>query len=149
MNKKNATKIFYTAIFLMPTFVLADVDIKLNCKLLINQSFNSGATERNTRNVVVEVLQIANYLSIITNDNDLGSVGTKKTPTVESIENFSDSNKWDLTTITSREGRITRTSIQIDRNTGLMTYYQDFNKGRIIVNANGNCEKIDTSKKKF
>ena len=96
-----------------------------------------------------EVLQTASYLGIVTAGSDLKSIVTAKTSSLESVQNFSDLNKWHLSDITSREGRITKTTIMIDRNTGLMNYYEDFNQGTILVDANGICEKIDASKKKF
>lgn len=148
--KKFSAKGFYLSVFfLLPNFSYADVDIKLNCRLIINKVFPSGASERNTKNVVVEVYQTSNYLSILPNDVDMASAGTKSNTYTVSVENLSDSNKWDVTTTYSREGRVTKVSIQIDRNTGVMTYYADFDKGRIVTDANGNCEKVDTAKKKF
>ena len=148
--KKFSARGFYILVFfLIPNFSYADIDIKLNCRLTITKIFPSGAPERDTKNVVVEVYQTSTYLSILPNDVDLGTAGTGRNPTTVSVNNLSDSNKWDVTTTTSREGRVTRVSIQIDRNTGVMTYYADFNKGRILTDANGACEKVDTTKKKF
>lgn len=140
---------FYISLILLPHFCYADVDIKLNCRLTINKNYISGTTETNTKNVVVGLYQTPKFLSIMPNDVDLSAVGDGKFPESVSVNNFSDANKWDLTNSRSIEGKAIRTSIQIDRNTGFMTYYHDFKNGAIVIDANGICEKIDTTKKKF
>ena len=131
------------------TNTYANTDIKLNCILTISMNHSSGTTERNTKNVIVEILQTSSHLSILPNDSDVAAVSTRKLSSTDTVNNLSDSNRWDLTNIRTREGRVTEVTIQIDRNTGLMKAYQNFNQGRIIVDASGNCEKVDTSKKKF
>lgn len=131
------------------TDTYADTDIKLNCRLTITVNQSSGATEKNTKNVIVEVVQTSRYLSILPNDFDVGAVATRKLADTDIVHNLSDSNKWDLTNIRNREGKVTEVTIQIDRNTGIMKTYLNFNQGRIVTESSGNCEKVDTTKKKF
>lgn len=131
------------------TNTYADTDIKLNCRLTITVNYSSGATEKNTKNVIVEVYQTSSHLSILPNDTDVGAVATRKISSTDTVTNLSDSNKWDLTNVRTREGRVTEITIQIDRNTGLMKSYLNSNQGRIVIESSGNCEKVDTTKKKF
>ena len=140
--------LFFVLFFAIPKFSYADVDIKLNCRMTITVNFRNGEVDKDTKNVITEVFQKTNLITIVFN-SDLISVGSVKSPLIVSVNNLSDSNKWELENVMSREGNITKTSVQIDRNTGVLAYYSDSNKGRAITNANGICEKIDTSKKKF
>jgi hypothetical protein len=140
--------IFLALFFAFPRFSYADVDIKLNCRLTITVNFRNGAVDKDTKNVITEVYQNNNLLTIVFN-SDLQSVASVKSPSVVYVNNLSDSNKWELENVSSREGNNMQTSVQIDRNSGVLTYHSDFNKGRAVTDANGICEKIDTSKKKF
>jgi len=146
--KFSANFLFFVIIFSLPKFSYADVDIKLNCKVTITVNFRTGAVDKDIKNVITEVFQNKDLITIVFN-SDLISVASLKSPLIVSTNNLSDSNKWELENVMSREGIITQTSVQLDRNTGVLAYYSDSNKGRAITNANGICEKIDTSKKKF
>jgi len=146
---KDSQKIFFM-LLLAPIISYANVELKLNCRLQIYTDSDSGASERKTRNVVMEVYQSVESISILPNDDALNPVTTNKNPFNISTNNYSNANKWEITNIDSLEGKKNiRVSIQIDRNTGAMNYYSDYNKGQFITRANGNCEKIDTTKKKF
>jgi len=150
MKNYNPRKIVYLAsLLLFPAISIADVDIKLNCKLRISIRDSSG-TEINTRNVVVEIYQNSRLLTIIPNDVDFAAVGSNTRSNTVSVLDQSNTNMWSLeNTRYSSAGHKVTTSIKIDRNTGVLTYFSDFNEGRVLATANGNCEKIDTTKKKF
>jgi len=150
MKNYNPRKIVYLAsLLLFPAISIADVDIKLNCNLRISIRDSSG-TEINTRNVIVEIYQNSRLLTILPNDVDLTAVGSNVLSNTISVLDQSNTNMWNLVkTHRSSIGHKVTTSIQIDRNTGIMTYLSDFNEGRVLTTASGNCEKIDTTKKKF
>jgi hypothetical protein len=77
-------------------------------------------------------------------------VTTGKTANTISIQNYSDDNKWSLSNTTkSRQGYVAITSITIDRNSGKIFYFRDFRDGQLVIEGQGNCKKVDTTKKLF
>jgi hypothetical protein len=128
--------------------VQAQVDIKLNCTLTVIHTFSSGNREQESIKVILDVFQNNKHLAILSSSNDMASVTTIKRPSIESIVDVSDDNKWNLTNTTVGDKTAT-SQIIIDRNTGQIFYYRDFNNSSISTKGDGTCFKIDKSKKKF
>jgi hypothetical protein len=103
------------------------------------------------------VFTITEYPSkkfIIPTSDNFSSVSTVVFPDVLSINDFSDSSKWDISVNQKGivEGSVINTSIRIDRNTGQIWYSRTFpaeNGITISEDGIGNCEKINMKKKKF
>ncbi len=148
---KRKTIIFF--VFLYPIFCFGqNVDIKLSCQLTLTSRHISGSVERDLVTEIYEVYQTNTFLSIIpTSDSGkLGSVSTSKSPNTISIENESKQNKWHLKTISKDKlGSVFETSINIDRNSGNIFYYQNYDFGKLVTEGRGQCQKIDTLKKLF
>jgi len=131
-----------------------DIEIKLSCQLTLVNSYITGLKERSTVEEILEVTQYKKpeYLAIIpaSDSGTLASVTTGKTANIISIQNYSDDNKWSLSNTTkSRQGYVAITSITIDRNSGKIFYFRDFRDGQLVIEGQGNCKKIDTTKKLF
>jgi len=127
---------------------IAQTEIKLDCRLDITLSFISGRVEKESKNVIIVVTQDSDYLGIYPYESRLAPVDNKRNSDTINIQNLSNNNKWELKTKTLNS-YIMDITISIDRNNGLLDYYSNFDKGGILTNAHGYCQKIDTSKKKF
>ena len=131
-----------------------DIAVKLGCQLTLVNSYITGLKERSTVEEILEVTQYKKpeYLAIIpaSESGSLASVSTGKTANTISIQNYTDDNKWSLTnTVKSSQGFVATTSITIDRNSGKIFYFRDFRDGQLIIEGQGNCKKIDTTKRLF
>jgi len=131
-----------------------DIEVKLNCQLILVNSYITGHKERITVEEIFEVTQYkkSEYLAIIpvSDSGLLASVISGKTPNTISVQNYSDDNKWSLTnTVKSGQGSVSKTSITIDRNSGKIFYFRDFRDGQLVSDGQGNCKKVDTTKKLF
>jgi hypothetical protein len=139
--------------FLYPIFCLSQtVDIKLSCQLSITKRYSTGAVERESVKEILEIYQRDTLLSIIplSDSGVLGPVTTANLPNMISIRNESNQNKWHLNNIrTSQSGVATETTITIDRNSGSIFYFRNFESGRIVSDGQGQCQKIDPSKRLF
>ena len=147
-------KIIIFFVFLYPIFCFGqNVDIKLSCQLSLTSRHISGSVERDLVTEIYDVYQTNTFLSIIpTSDSGkFGSVSTQKHPHTISIENESNQNKWHLKTTSKggKSGKVSVVSINIDRNTGNIFYYVNFDFGKIVEEGRGQCQKIDISKKLF
>jgi hypothetical protein len=140
---------------MMPLICIGqDIEIKLSCQLTLVNSYISGLKERSTVEEILEVTQYKRpeYLAIIpvSDSGSLASVTTGKTSNIISVQNYSDDNKWSLTnTVKSSQGFAATTSITIDRNSGKIFYFRDFRNGQLVIEGQGNCKKVDTTKKLF
>ena len=140
---------------MMPLICMGqDIEIKLSCQMIFDRTFMSGTKERSTVEEILEVTQYKRleFLSIIPigDSGTLGSISTRNTGNVISVENFSDDNKWSLSNTTkSSEGHVAKTSLTIDRNSGKIFYYRDWRDGRLVIQGQGNCKKVDSTKKLF
>ena len=144
-------KLFLVAFLVIPNqHAIAQVDLKLDCRLNITTNFNTGRVSREIKNVIVEVLQYKEFLGIFPDEVNLSPVDTKTYPYTKLIKNSSNENKWELKNINSTpNSSIFEVTISIDRNNGLLNYYSNFDNAKILTNVNGYCDKIDASKKKF
>jgi hypothetical protein len=101
---------------------------------------------------ILEVYQSERFLSIIPSSDygALGSVSTGNQSNTISIKNESNQNKWHLNNIIrSQSGAETETAITIDRNSGSIFYFRSFDSGSLVTNGQGQCQKIDSSKRLF
>ncbi len=131
-----------------------DIDIKLSCQMIFDTTFISGTKERSTSEELLEVTQYKQkeFLSIIpiSDSGTLASISTRNTGNVIAVQNLSDDNKWSLSNTTkSSEGYIAKTSLTIDRNSGKIFYFRNFREGRLVIEGQGNCKKVDSTKKLF
>ena len=130
-----------------PAFAL---EVKLLCSIKLTTAFPSGDVERENFTDVIDVIDNNNGVFITQQASKLASLNTIKSPRTLSLDNYSDSNKWNIeVTRQARTGQIVRTSITIDRNTGILFYSKDWDRGKIVDSATGSCEKIDVTKRKF
>lgn len=126
-----------------------NVNIKLNCQLSLTRTFNDGKKDNETINEIFEIYQNGKFLSIIPGSDNLQGLTTQKFPTTISIMNFSDENKWGLQSKSKNNNEWLDITVSIDRNTGRISYRQDYQKGLIITDGQGNCKKVDTTKRLF
>ena len=130
---------------------LAQVDIKLSCTLTMTSSYSTGHKEQEIQTEIFDVSQSKGFLAILSTSADFASLSTQKRGIVIDAVDLSDDNRWHLTnTIKNKiNGKLSTHQIIIDRNSGQIFYKSDFEEGRLMKQGNGNCSKIDTSKKKF
>jgi hypothetical protein len=127
----------------------ADIDIKLNCQLSVTRTFQSGFVEQKVQKLIFDVYQDKNFLSIIPNNNDFISVSTNLSKSKIYVFNSSNENRWELLNNFTINLKNSNAEISIDRNTGDISYYANFQEGRLITEGTGTCSKIDTKVKKF
>ena len=155
--QQNLTKILSKKIIIFFGFIFSifcfgqNVDIKLSCQLSLTSRHINGTVERELVKEIYQVFQNNTILLIFANSDSgkLGSVGTSKNPNTISIENESNQNKWHVKTTNKHNSGVFVTSINIDRNSGDIFYYQNHDFGKLITDGQGQCQKIDTSKKLF
>jgi hypothetical protein len=139
--------------FLYPFFCFSqNVDIKLSCQISLTTRYISGTVERDLVKEIFTVYQSNNFLSIIASSDSglFGSVTTSHHSGTISIENESNSNKWHLKVkFIGQSGKMNDYSINIDRNSGSIFYNSDFDFGKLVKQGQGQCQKIDSSKKLF
>ena len=129
-----------------PAFAL---EVKLLCSIKLVSTYSNGQVERENFIDVIDVFDETFFLSIIPQSDKLGSVSSRE-HFGRSVDNYSDSNKWNLqTTDRLAKGQIVKTSITIDRNTGVLFYSRDWDSSKIVGSATGSCEKVDATKRKF
>ncbi len=147
--KKNCT-IFFVIQFAFISFVRADVDIKLLCTVDLSIFQRGEQPNRSKVITIVEVYESGKYLSLIAdNPEAIPSVSTT-TRNGGSYTNYSDSNKWDLRSISyGKKGAKMDDRLTIDRNTGRIVSINDYDNGAILGRAEGFCEKVNATKKKF
>jgi hypothetical protein len=127
-------------------------DIKLSCNMKRIKKNSSGDIEKSIEKIIFSVSENVIYKSIISNSDEYGPVSSDSFAGWKFSTDFSDTNKWDITTTTNlAKGEMT-TSIKIDRNAGIISYSSIWTskKGYISeTSATGECEKINVMKKKF
>ncbi len=128
-------KLFLVAFLVIPNqHAIAQVDLKLDCRLNIMTNFDTGRVNREIKNINVEVLQYKEFLGIFPDEVNLSPVDTKTYPYTKSIKNSSNENKWELKNINSTSNSsIFEVTISIDRNNGLLNYYSNFENGKILL----------------
>ena len=130
-----------------PVFAL---EVKLLCSIKLISTHSNGHVRIENFTDVIDVYD-DNYLVLITPQADkLSGVSASKSHRTPNVNNFSDNNKWDIeVTHQARAGQIVRTSINIDRNTGMLFYLSNWDRGKLVDSATGSCEKVDATKRKF
>jgi hypothetical protein len=129
--------------------------IKLSCNINLTYQSSNGESEKRNINEILEVLILKKHKSIIPMAQSIASVSTIKDENTIFVDDFSDDNKIDLTThrnVINSTINDVKTIIRIDRNTGQIFYSSEnnFKAGRqLTISGNGNCEKVNVSKKKF
>jgi hypothetical protein len=147
-------KFAYIFLIFFPSWALGE-DIKLSCNLNLTEMYSTGHSEKKNITDIVEVSIYPDSKFIIS--EVLGTVVfiPEKFSTDYSASDLSNPNKWSISEKRNgTTGKIstTETSFAIDRNTGFITYNNStkFKNGDWLREyGNGNCQKVDTSKKKF
>ena len=144
-------KLILILLMAYPSLALSDV-LKLSCTIRAVIDYSTGTTETKQYNEIFEVTDYGDFKSIIPTSDDFASVTSKKSKYTESIVDYSDSNKWDITNVNKYVGeKSDNTSIRIDRNLGKIWYSRTFSSGAnsITTTGTGDCEKVNVKKKKF
>jgi hypothetical protein len=146
--------IFILSFFLLNSAIAQNT--KLLCDITLREDDNGKITSQKIKTrVEVSVFKDGNIFIIP--DNSLYPVTTEKSELTLEIINYSTLSTWKIqnTNIEKITGAHYATTITIDRNAGTISYYHLFmlkdNKSLTISTTTGfgNCEKIDTNKKKF
>jgi hypothetical protein len=68
-----------------------------------------------------------------------------------SHSDYSNASKWHINEVAKVDGTYNDTTIKIDRHSGKISYTGIFknSQGSVTTSADGDCKKIDTTKKKF
>ena len=144
-------KLILFLLLLSPNLVWSET-IKLSCTIKTIEDYSNGFTETKQYKEIFEVTQTGSFISIIPTSENFNSVTNLKNKNTVSINDFSDSNKWDITNNNKYEsGKTDNTSIQIDRNIGRIWYSRTFDNLTLVfkVSGTGDCEKVNITKKKF
>jgi len=147
-------KLAYIFLICFPSLALGE-NIKLSCNLNLTVDYSFSTSEKKNITDIVEVSIYPNAKFII--PEVLASVRAKPAENNAdySATDLSDPNKWSISVKskgTTDKVSSVETAIVIDRNTGVIIYDSstNFKNGTWIREyGNGNCQKIDTSKKKF
>ena len=128
------------------------VETKLSCDIKVTITYWTGNTEKKqVTNIVTITDQGEGLKFIISSGSYIRSVTTKESEN-RSVTDLSDANSWEITNVVTSKIEIVTTFLRIDRNTGNF-FYESFQKSQngkdITFEGTGNCEKIDTTKKKF
>ena len=130
-----------------PAFAL---EVKLLCSIKLIARHSGGAVQKENFTEVIDVAEIYGQLRITPQSPKLFGVWTIKSPKTLSVNNSSDSNKWNMEETKQVEtGLINKTILTIDRNTGILFYFNDWDGGTLVTSATGSCEKVDATKRKF
>ena len=143
MKYFNKILIFFLTISNVDLVFSQMIDIKLICQIGVTRTFGNGV-EKEQVSEIFSILQTPKDLAIIPSSSKFVAATTD--PNLFFLIR-SDENRWDLTN--KKEGHNWR--YIIDRNTGKILYFMDFRMatGRLLVEASGDCQKIDTNKKVF
>jgi hypothetical protein len=136
------------------TPVLADVLVKLDCRLDITYRQSDGIREKKILDATFEIFQSDDFSTlIIIGGNDFASLDTTWRPQTVEIKNTSNATRWELAKVDYHRKDATRHTarINIDRNTGQMYYYSklEMNSNFLVTEGGGRCEKVDSAQKKF
>jgi len=145
--------VIFTYFFVAINYVHADEEIKLSCNLKLISEYWTGTSETQYVTDVIEISEIGNKKYIIGNHSDIGSVSSHKSGTGWiSATDISDKNRWDISTKRQSGNKTVETSFKIDRNTGKI-FYSELTRGPgekfMRYSGSGDCQKVDTNKKKF
>jgi len=148
MNKINMTsmkKLIFILLITSSTIVHSE-EIKLSCRINLVTSFENGSTESHQYNEIFTVRDDGKFISIQPTSSNFESV------TTEHGYGINNSSQWNITSGKRNSFRSTLTTIQIDRNTGKIWYKNNtviIKKDSWSSKGEGDCEKVDVTKKKF
>ena len=147
-------RIFLISLTMISSVVMSEeVKLKLSCNITITTEYPSGRVEKNRVKELFEIDDYGTDKFIIPLSDQFSSISTIKRDNVLFISDISDSNKWDIkkTIKGSKVGSTITTSYIIDRNSGMIWYSSEIDntKGILKEIGLGECEKINTEKKKF
>lgn len=140
------------ALFIMYSQIGWSIEIKLICNIDVSTSYSNGHEEKERLSELFIITDDSNYKSIISSSTNFVSVSNQTMPEISDVKDFSDSNRWYIAnTQTNPQGSTMTTTIKIDRNVGSIFYSSIFSKGQSYARTigSGDCEKVNTSKKKF
>lgn len=138
--------------FLVPIFILvansahADSEIKLKCTIEGVVASQHGK-DFFKKEIIVEVSKNGEDVAILTDDENVGSVSTFLKRLESRSSNYSDANKWSVSTINKTSYGILENNISIDRNTGMLVQFSIFKD--VQTSTRGICTRVNTSKKLF
>ena len=144
-------KLFFSLIILSSNFAYAEV-IKLSCDLTLDEE----GKKRNYLEIIT-IEQRHNFIFITPSGNVLSKADSESIDPEVKITNLSTKNRWHIFNETKHidpKGQILffLVNFKIDRNTGALFYQhstKSSNNYSNIVNANGLCNKVDSTKNKF
>ena len=124
---------------------------KLSCQITDKKEYSN--VEKPVISNYVDVVSIEDdgFTKYITMTKTNISIFTLKTND-DVITDKSDSTKWDISITTNLPNRTIMKSIRIDRNLGKIWYTFDvgYKTGLFVMEkGEGNCKKVDVTKKKF
>lgn len=144
--------ILLVCLLLISNFLQAE-EIKLSCTMNRLKKYSSGESEKFNEKIIITITEFGKHRSIILDSDGYGSITSENYFKGGFSNDLSNSNKWYITSERLMpKGEEISTSINIDRNTGIVSYSNFYTsaKGYIIeTSAKGECEKIDVMKKKF
>lgn len=146
-------KLILLVCFFLISNLLQAEEIKLSCTMNRLKKYSSGESEKFNEKIIIKITEFGKYRSIIPESDGYGSITSENYFKGGFSTDLSNSNKWDISSEHPLpKGAEISTSINIDRNTGIISYSNFYTsaKGFIIeTSAKGECEKIDVMKKKF
>ena len=146
-------KNYFFLIFLILSSNIAYAEvIKLSCDLTLDER----GKKRNYLEIIT-IEQTHNFTFITPSGNILSKVDSESIDPEVKITNLSSKNHWHIfneSKFIDSEGQMGffLVNFKIDRNTGALFYqhsYNSSNKYSQVVNADGFCKKVDSTKNKF
>ena len=146
-------KILFLGLSLISYSLYAEV-VKLNCNIQIENRFSEGVIRRENVMATVDINYDQFYKTIkISTHKVLAIVTSAAIQTQVSFQDRSDSSRWDLRSVDFDSSDQTKdsTQINIDRNSGVISYGRRFEEpsGYMITSGNGSCSKVDPSTRRF
>jgi hypothetical protein len=148
--------IFICALGAFSQIAISSTQFKILCRLTVVDVSNFKAEGKMTRDTTFEIYASDDESQILflANDMDFASVMTdNKFGRDPYVSNSSARGRWELQSKPPKDnlGVISTTSISLDRNTGNLSYHHWRAAGEIyhIRDANGTCEKVDATQKRF
>jgi hypothetical protein len=140
-------------ILLISSPIVWSEEIKLSCDMNLVEKYSTGHTETKSIHEVINIYdsEYTKFISITPLSDQISGVSTKPIQNTISINNFSDTNKWDITNVLKTKSNEITVTIRIDRNLGKIWYSSSFNNSKVSIETSGigDCEKVDFSNKKF
>jgi hypothetical protein len=119
--------------------------------LKLYKSESANSEEHFNINETFEIIDLGKIKSITPLSMNFNSVTTRYFEGKISHADYSDSDKWDIKEISTLDDSFNETTIKIDRHSGRISYYKHLklSSESVTTSADGDCKKIDLTKKKF